>query len=327
MGATVIIALIAGAALFTASFFMPDINRGVSKQMDEEEERRLIKGMMDEEMVKFRSSMEDATQECIEDNRDKMERAMDRITNEKMNAVNEYSDTVLEQIHKDHEEAMFLYDMLNNKYAQVKNTAAEVNQLSKSVQVKANEMREVEAKAAETVARANATMIKAGETISTMVGSNPSIAEIKSKMAEANANFGDNSNVERKDAVADKGNTVTAEPAKTRMATEQVVDIRTSTVEMVPFESFTAEKTEVEVPVEVSATRPVKKEKKNRLDEKVRVADQNLDLMFATNNNSTNNNEEILRLHKEGKSNMAIAKQLGLGIGEVKLVIDLFEGI
>ena len=32
-------------------------------------------------------------------------------------------------------------------------------------------------------------------------------------------------------------------------------------------------------------------------------------------------------MHNEGKSNMAIAKELGLGIGEVKLVIDLFKGL
>ena len=40
-----------------------------------------------------------------------------------------------------------------------------------------------------------------------------------------------------------------------------------------------------------------------------------------------NNNDRILELHNAGKSNMAIAKELGLGIGEVKLVIDLSEGI
>lgn len=40
-----------------------------------------------------------------------------------------------------------------------------------------------------------------------------------------------------------------------------------------------------------------------------------------------NSNERILELHKAGKSNMAIAKELGLGLGEVKLVIDLFEGM
>mgnify|MGYP003504765511 FL=1 len=40
-----------------------------------------------------------------------------------------------------------------------------------------------------------------------------------------------------------------------------------------------------------------------------------------------NSNERILQLHNAGKSNVAIAKELGLGIGEVKLVIDLFEGM
>ena len=39
-----------------------------------------------------------------------------------------------------------------------------------------------------------------------------------------------------------------------------------------------------------------------------------------------NNNDRILRLHKEGYSNVEIAKELGLGVGEVKLVINLFKG-
>jgi len=36
------------------------------------------------------------------------------------------------------------------------------------------------------------------------------------------------------------------------------------------------------------------------------------------------NNTEILKLHKQGESVLDIAKQLGIGQGEVKLVIDLF---
>ena len=39
----------------------------------------------------------------------------------------------------------------------------------------------------------------------------------------------------------------------------------------------------------------------------------------------SNNNEKILEMHRQGKSNVAIAKALGLGVGEVNLVIDLFE--
>ncbi len=42
---------------------------------------------------------------------------------------------------------------------------------------------------------------------------------------------------------------------------------------------------------------------------------------------SRNSNDRILELHKAGKSDITIAKELGLGIGEVKLVIDLYEGM
>ncbi len=38
-------------------------------------------------------------------------------------------------------------------------------------------------------------------------------------------------------------------------------------------------------------------------------------------------NEQILTLHKQGKSTVAIAKELGLGVGEVKLVIDLYKNL
>ena len=38
------------------------------------------------------------------------------------------------------------------------------------------------------------------------------------------------------------------------------------------------------------------------------------------------NNDIILELHKQGLSILEIAKQLGLGVGEVKLVVDLYQG-
>ena len=54
---------------------------------------------------------------------------------------------------------------------------------------------------------------------------------------------------------------------------------------------------------------------------------QGLDISFMKGNRKNgNNNEKILELHNAGKSNVVIAKELGLGVGEVKLVIDLFEG-
>ncbi len=69
-------------------------------------------------------------------------------------------------------------------------------------------------------------------------------------------------------------------------------------------------------PVAMPASTPVQEEPRG------------VDIRFARGkDNGRNSNERILELHKAGKSNMAIAKELGLGLGEVKLVIDLFEGV
>lgn len=62
--------------------------------------------------------------------------------------------------------------------------------------------------------------------------------------------------------------------------------------------------------------------------ERMHEEPRGVDIRFAQGkDNGRNSNERILELHKAGKSNMAIAKELGLGLGEVKLVIDLFEGV
>ena len=47
----------------------------------------------------------------------------------------------------------------------------------------------------------------------------------------------------------------------------------------------------------------------------------------TTNSTTENANEIILELKKSGMSIIEIAKQLGLGVGEVKLVVDLYQGV
>ena len=288
-----IIVLIAGAVLFTVSFFMPD-KGGSSARLDEEEEKKAIKELLDEEIGNAKYQIEEAAQECVSENRDRMERALDRITNEKMSAVDEYSNTVLDQIHKNHDEVMFLYDRLNNKHAQVKNTAAELNQITKSAKVAA------EATVSNTNAAAVADNVK------------PAFEPVVSK-PEPEKGFG------------------YVSPSKTGTADGEgfgytTPNTKNETFDSV-FEELPVEKVELEVLEINKESKPAKKKSTKIKTDKVPVADGNIDLMFASDSNSANNNDRILALHKEGKSNMAIAKELGLGIGEVKLVIDLFEGI
>ena len=66
------------------------------------------------------------------------------------------------------------------------------------------------------------------------------------------------------------------------------------------------------------AVEETKKSKKNKRNTKKTVKRSAESISFASKNT-----DEILRLYKEGKSNVAIAKELGIGVGEVKLVIDL----
>ena len=132
-----IVILIVGAALFTISFFIPDKSgdrtEDIESLLSSDAARDAITGALDGEISRAKDDLRDALEEQLTDNKDRLDRYMDRITNEKMMAVSEYSDTVLQQIHKDHEEAVFLYDMIDNKYSMVKSTAAEINQLQNRV--------------------------------------------------------------------------------------------------------------------------------------------------------------------------------------------------
>ena len=76
--------------------------------------------------------------------------------------------------------------------------------------------------------------------------------------------------------------------------------------------------------------RPVKKEAQAAALENtvnlMKQQEQPMPPLQAVEDFKENNNDRILRLHKEGVSNVDIAKELGLGVGEVKLVINLFKG-
>lgn len=253
MGIAEVIILIVGAILFTISFFIPE--RTVNTKENKEREEEIVKEALAAEMAKYKYQMEEAARDSIENTKDTSERYMERITNEKMMAISEYSDTVMEQIHKNHEEAMFLYDMLNNKHTQIKNTAAELNQLTKTTR-------------------------QAGLELQEKVQAKPT------------------SPIEEKPAVKEEKKELQFEP------------IQPQRVELPKTQKKTATK-----------------EKNSTKTQKAKGTNNTVEVRFDSDNGANNSNDRILSLHKAGKSNMAIAKELGLGIGEVKLVIDLFEGI
>ena len=130
-----VILLIVGIVIFIGSFLLP-AGRSDAGRIDTDAAKQEIHGLIEEEMKTVRAQVQDKVEETSEDVVEKAERSLERLTNEKIMAVNEYSDTVLQEIHKNHEEAMFLYDMLNNKHANIKDTVSKVDKAVKAAEDK-----------------------------------------------------------------------------------------------------------------------------------------------------------------------------------------------
>ena len=231
-------------------------------------EEKIFRELMDKEIPDIRKKIDEATEESIERAKENTQRQMERLTNEKMMAINEYSDTVMSEIHKNHEEAVFLYDMLNNKHVQVKNTTAELNQAIKQSKQAQAAVKNTKSKAYKKNAKTN----------------------VKSFDEVSGFEIIDNNDMPEK------------------QEEEKVIN----------FEPMAAADLEVIIPPMdmMTAVDEVKNDHANA---------GNVEIRFAPEGSEENSNARILEMHKAGKSTTAIARELGLGIGEVKLVINLFK--
>ncbi|MBR4085073.1 MAG: hypothetical protein IKK33_12420 [Lachnospiraceae bacterium] len=133
-----IMLLIVGVALLITGFLLPEKGETDTK-VTRELAKAEIKELVDEEMKEIKQQVDDTVEEAVSYAMEKTERSLERISNEKIMAVSEYSDTVLAEIHKNHQEVMFLYDMLNDKHTNLKQTATVVEKKAKEAEAIVNE--------------------------------------------------------------------------------------------------------------------------------------------------------------------------------------------
>lgn len=251
-----IILLIVGAALVIAGFIIPDKGASLTKK-DIEYGKKQIDDMVNAELEKVKFRIEDTVDETISYAVEKTERSLERVTNEQMLNLGEYSEGILAQISKNHEEVMFLYDMLNDKHDILKNTVSEVESTVRKVETTAQDVR-------------------------------ISVEEAKKQAEE----------------VAEA-----AQEAFSGLTPPKLSEEETESVTL-------------KAPSEKTKKKPAKAApKREKISPEAAAATEEL----ATGITGRNNNDRILEMHRLGKSNMAIARELGLGIGEVNLVIGLYE--
>lgn len=281
--------LILGVGAFAASFIIPEKKGKSGENLIDTE---VIHNLVEKEIEQAKSRVSGVVDETLEYAVEKTERATERLSNEKIMAISDYSDTVLADINKAHQEVMFLYDMLNDKHNNLKETAKKVDQQAKQAEEKAN------AAAAKIAAKEEA-----------------------SKMLEKKIN------VEQANEIVTEAPVIKTKTEDIVKTEEKAVNISNNIVKKdevqknVEVYSFVKQAPHIERPATkqlqvenmenaVTKMREKQKEEKNNKEEIVKE----------------NNNDKILRLHQLGMSSVDIAKELNLGVGEVKLVINLFKG-
>ncbi|NLP34611.1 MAG: hypothetical protein GX359_05365 [Clostridiales bacterium] len=93
----------------------------------------LDKIFSDEEMKHLKDQIKELLIKSSEDTINLTEDSLSRLSNEKIMAVSEFSDQILEKISRNHEEVVFLYNMLNDKQKELKETVKEIDTVQRKI--------------------------------------------------------------------------------------------------------------------------------------------------------------------------------------------------
>lgn len=135
MGAVEIVLILVGVVFLMGSYFLPEklSKKELDKiaELSENEIKHIVENKIGSAKVKIEDELDDAMEESYE----KVLREMEKDSNEKIMAINEYSDSVLDSISKTHNEVMFLYSMLNDKYDEMTSFANDLSSLKSEIQM------------------------------------------------------------------------------------------------------------------------------------------------------------------------------------------------
>lgn len=306
MTITVVIMIIIGVIICVASFFVSEklSNKGDNLHLDlmmvdddyefSERELRII-----------RRKIEDVIANQAKDILYETNESLSNMANEKTMALGDYAVAVCEQIEKNHKEVMFLYSMLDDKQKDIMKTVRICNDANKEAKNLLDDVKKYDAQ------RINNT-----STISRPSALDQLTALSQKKQDVAVSMVGTPDKADNAGAVSEEANNIN-EIVESAYEAEQFVMENSEASEKISDDAEAAMDdllaTDLESVEDVFA----------ELDQTDINFDDVLEDEFEENENS---NDIILEMYRNGSSVLEIAKQLGLGVGEVKLVIDLYQG-
>jgi hypothetical protein len=273
----------------------------------------VIRNLINKEMEDAKTKVTEVVDETLEYAVEKTERASERISNEKIMAINEYSETVLADMNKTHQEIMFLYDMLNDKHKNLKETVQQVDKTAKEAEEKANA-------AATALAATSAEEPKAEKKTQEPVKTPAKKSKTSKPAQEKRKDKDQHITLDMLESVLPKEQLAQLEikEDKKKNEPERFQALQPDKLPEIKEFSFAEQAPHIERPQnQESQAANLGNTVSAKKDTPVEEKEESL---------PENNNDKILRLHKQGMSSVDIAKELGLGVGEVKLVINLFKG-
>ena len=91
-----------------------------------EDELRIV---MDRELETAGAKISDMADQAVDLSMNQIQRKMEKDTNEKIMAISEYSDSVMEKLQKINNEVTFLYSMLGDKHTELNESMTQLNDL------------------------------------------------------------------------------------------------------------------------------------------------------------------------------------------------------
>lgn len=356
-----ILLLAAGLAAFIASFFIPE-RKGSTDPKDLIDENALQE-MIDEKIDDSRRRIDDMADETISYSMEKTERSLDKLTNEKLMAIGDYSNTVMGEINKSHEEVVFLSDMLGRNKDELTSLMQQADKISKEADKRANDAYDL-ANSAQKLAEnameqadkanksamiaedkmldARRTIIEPKEIPAAAAVAEPSVEAVMNEIPvnmETEASPASDTSIETTEIPEEISLSEVMADVKEDGMSEDLADaaLRAAVKEEAPVKRTRKSSTKTASAAGTKTSSRTRKKKESPAPESDGQLEGQLSIpevfMGINSGNSSvksgdkkvNSNDKILEMHKLGRSNMAIARELGLGIGEVKLVIDLYD--
>lgn len=294
MDIIVIICLIIGVGCIGASFFIKekaDIDNHEKEKIAEEiRGRALSEDSVKKVMTRVEKGFSEKLSAISEDKLGGFADKMSEIANDKMLAINDMSGQLMEKIEQNHKEVIFLYDMLNEKSDYLKDFSAKIDGLRHEL-----EREEERIKALNN--NLDDKMIKVKEVRQTVIAKPVAPVEVKQEKSRRVP-----TGIEQAKAAI--------KPAEVPAQAKNLVKMKKE-VENIPSDIndiFDTDERDIFKDAEVP-----------EITEEIDEIDLSPEL---TEELSTN--DKILKMHSEGKSVMEISKELGMGQGEVQLILGLY---